>query len=46
MAVVAIPTLAPGPEDPAYRADLLFEGGMEDFTAQAFLDWLDRPRRT
>ena len=46
MAVVAIPTLAPGPEDPAYRADLLFEGGMEDFTAQTFLDWLDRRRRT
>ena len=41
MAVVAVPTLAPSRGDVFHRAHRLFEGGMDDFTARAFLEWLD-----
>ena len=41
MAVVAIPTLSPSPGDVFHRAHRLFEGGMADFRARDFLEWLD-----
>ncbi len=41
MPVVAIPTLLPVSDEVFFKADLFFEGGMREFTARAFLDWLD-----